>query len=135
MTSDQSSFPQIPTGELAVADGTDWSNDTAVQARGATRVFEQGNLRKRPGVLRQVYDCAHEDIARLGQILRGHQCTAIMRGTDGVELPLNTPILRSQATASAEELPANPPGASRTVALNAPIYGADGCLQIGRAHV
>jgi len=128
MTSDQSSFSEIPDCELGVAGGPDWSNDTALQARGPTRVFEQRNLRNRAGLLRQVYASAQEDIARLGQILRGHQCTAVMRGIDGVDLPLNTAALRTQATASAVELPAKESGTSRTVVLNAPIYGADGSL-------
>ena len=128
MASDQSSFAAIANCELAITGGTDWSNDTAIQARGAARVFEPGNLRSRAGVLRQVYASAQEDIARLGQILRGHQCTAVMRGTDGVELPLNAEPLRSQATVSAVDLPLNESDADRTVALNAPIYGADGRL-------
>jgi hypothetical protein len=51
-----------------------------------------------------------------------------MRGSDGVELPLNTAALCSQATVSAVELPANEGGAGEAVAFNAPIYGADGCL-------
>ena len=155
MTSDQSSFSDIPACQLAVAGGTDWSNDTTIQARGARPVFEQGNLPSRAGFLRNTNDClsavrdrrgqkrmtqtqtsltkqvyvsAQEDIARLNQMLSGHQCTAVMRGSDGVELPLNSPVLRGQATAPAVELPANESGAGRTVALNAPIYGADGCL-------
>jgi AraC-like DNA-binding protein len=154
MTSDQSSFSKIPDCGLAVG-GTEWSHDTARPSQGAMRVFEQGNLRSRAGFLRntsdclstvkdqreqkrvtpthtsmtrEVYDSAQEDIARLAQILRGHQCTAVMRGSDGVELPLNTAALGSQAAVSAVELPANESGAGGAVAFNAPIYGADGCL-------
>ncbi len=37
----------------------------------------------------QLFSSAHEDIARLTCILRGQQCTATMRGTDGVVLPLD----------------------------------------------
>jgi AraC-like DNA-binding protein len=37
----------------------------------------------------QLFSSAHEDIARLTYILRGQQCTAIMRGIDGVVLPLD----------------------------------------------
>jgi AraC-like DNA-binding protein len=37
----------------------------------------------------RLFSSAHEDIARLTCILRGQQCTATMRGTDGVVLPLD----------------------------------------------
>lgn len=113
--------------------------NTAIQARDATHALEQGDLYTRAGslhdmrkspatVTRQVYASAHEDIARLGQILRGHRCAAVMRGSDGVVLPLATPALRSHMNAAAGELPERQSSVSRTVALDAPIYGADGGL-------
>jgi AraC-like DNA-binding protein len=37
----------------------------------------------------RLFSSAHEDIARLTSILRGQHCTAIMRGIDGVVLPLD----------------------------------------------
>src|ERR1700754_2189790 len=103
---------------------SDWSNDTGIQARGAADVFEQSDLQSRAGnlrntsdrpstvtdrrgqrrvpdahtsITRQVYASAHEDIARVGQILRGHRFAVVMRGSDGVELPLDTQALRSHA--------------------------------------
>jgi AraC-like DNA-binding protein len=155
MTSDQGSFPEILDGDLAVSAGTDWSNATAIQARGAAQVFEQGDLQGRAGFLRdrsdslstvkdprrhkrvalpyasmtrQVYASAHEDIARLDQILRGHRCAAVLRGSDGVELQLDTPALRSHGATPSVGLLASESSASRAIVLNAPIYGADGCL-------
>jgi AraC-like DNA-binding protein len=124
MRSDQSNFSAIADCELGAAGGTDWPHETALQARRATRVVNPAHT----SMTRQVYGSAQEDIARLGQILRGHRCTAIMRGSDGVELSLNTAALRGQATVSAVELPARESGTRGTVAFNAPIYGADGCL-------
>src|ERR1700722_12188400 len=110
MTSEESSFSEITECEFAVAGGTDWSNDTAIRARDARQIFEQGTLPSRAGFLRNTSDClstvrdrhgqkrvvqtqtpltrqvyasAQEDIARLNQMLSGHQCTAVMRGGDG----------------------------------------------------
>ena len=155
MTSDQSSFSEIPNCKVDVSAGTDWLNDTAIQGQSAAHVFEQGGpqscavflrdtsdrrstVKDRRGQRRvthlhtsvtgQVYASAHEDIARLGQILRGHRYSAVMRGSDGVELPLDTPELHSHPTEPVVELPASESSASQTVALNAPIYGANGCL-------
>jgi AraC-like DNA-binding protein len=40
----------------------------------------------------RLFSSAHEDIARLTCILRGQQCTATMRGSDGVVLPLDASV-------------------------------------------
>jgi len=64
----------------------------------------------------QLFSSAHEDIARLTDILRSQQCTAVMRGIDGVELPLYKSVGNTTECGRASTIPA----------LSAPIYDAEG---------
>jgi AraC-like DNA-binding protein len=65
-------------------------------------------------VTQQLFASVHEDIARLKEIFQGQPCTAIMRGMDGVVLPLDM---------SAPPVHSTPVDAP---AFCAPIYGKDG---------
>lgn len=80
----------------------------------------------------QLQSSAHEDIARLADVLRHQQCTAALRGIDGVVLPIDTfahykredrhncpqGSLASAANACKSQAAAR--------ALSAPIYDAEG---------
>jgi AraC-like DNA-binding protein/PAS domain-containing protein len=73
----------------------------------------------------QLFRSALEDVSRLNEILRTQQCTAIMRGIDGVILPLNTvPIsphgARSDVDAGIVDLP------SASTVLSTPIFDTEG---------
>jgi AraC-like DNA-binding protein len=61
----------------------------------------------------QLLSSAHEDIARLTDVLRDQQCFAALRGFDGVILPIDTSAASNQ-------------GNGAVPALSAPIYDADG---------
>jgi AraC-like DNA-binding protein len=63
----------------------------------------------------QLLGSAHEDIARLTDILSGLRCIAVVRGIDGVVSPLN------EAAASIDGY-----GTADAPALSAPIYDAQG---------
>jgi AraC-like DNA-binding protein len=71
-------------------------------------------IRQPRSMTEQLFASAHEDIARLNEILRSQACTAILRGADGVTLPLD-----ARADAGLPRL-------RETSALCAPVYGADG---------
>jgi AraC-like DNA-binding protein len=72
-----------------------------------------GTDRRQPAT-EQLFASSREDIARLTEILRGQACIAVMRGIDGVVLPLNC---------GAAWLDARRGGAP---ALCAPIYDSEG---------
>ena len=79
MTSDQSSFSESFYRTLDVAAGTDWSNDTAIQARAAAHVFEQGDQQRRvthphTSITGQVYASAHEALITLPDISATESC-------------------------------------------------------------
>jgi AraC-like DNA-binding protein len=59
--------------------------------------------------MEQLLTCAHEDISRLNEILRTQRCSAVIRGSDGAILPLDS--------------------ASGTTLLSTPIFDSN-----GRAH-
>jgi AraC-like DNA-binding protein len=130
MAFDQSSFSQILDCKTDVAVGGHWilRNTHNRLSPLHERRSQKRVTHPHTAVTRQVYASAHEDVARLGQILRVYDCSAVMRGSDGVELPLDTAALRGHGDASMIELPGRESGASRTVALSAPVYGANGCL-------
>jgi len=68
---------------------------------------------------------AHEDISRLNEILRAQQSTAVMRGLDGVILPLDTvtiPINGGRSSHGAADL--DPP--SSALSFSTPIFDAEG---------
>jgi AraC-like DNA-binding protein len=60
---------------------------------------------------------AHEEIARLTEILRGQSCAAVLRGTDDVVLPLNAGVTWTNA-ARRRDAPL----------LSAPVYDTNGTL-------
>ena len=73
----------------------------------------------------RLFASAHEDISRLNEILRAQQCTAVMRGVDGVILPRRTATNPTHSGASiiAAGRLDQPLGAS---ALSTPILDAEG---------
>jgi len=61
----------------------------------------------------QLFLSAAEDLSRLTEILRCQRCTAVMRGIDGVVIPISAPASKAPALGDAP-------------ALCAPIYDAEG---------
>jgi AraC-like DNA-binding protein len=73
---------------------------------------------------------AHEDIARLADVLRHQQCSATLRGADGVALPIDTSASAMGGYGAPQGQFAPPRDASKlrvvTPALCASIYDAEG---------
>ncbi|HEY0802177.1 MAG TPA: hypothetical protein VGD54_15170, partial [Steroidobacteraceae bacterium] len=74
-------------------------------------------IRQRQSPTEQLCSAAHEEIARLTEILRGQSCAAVMRGVDDVVLPLNA-ATTSINTGSRQDAPL----------FCAPVYHANGTL-------
>jgi AraC-like DNA-binding protein len=90
-------------------------------------------VRQRESATDQLFSCAHEDIARLSEILHSQRCTTVMRGVDGVVIPLNAAASaiddgRSDANAAGVDPPSNAFRLRDVPALCAPIYDAEGRL-------
>jgi AraC-like DNA-binding protein len=76
---------------------------------------------------------AHEDIARLTEVLRNQRCRAALRGIDGVRLPIDTSANPKGRETEHDALNGHrvPPGdafklRSAAPAISAPIYDAEG---------
>jgi len=71
---------------------------------------------------------AHEDIARLTEILRHQQCSAALRGIDGVAFPIDTSAALEGGRGGAQGGAASDLSKSRSAspALSVPIYDAEG---------
>src|ERR1700678_1039123 len=79
----------VPALPLRLPHARRRQSDLPLPSASTTR---RANTRANQGESRtqQLLMSAHEDIARLNEILRSQQCTVVMRGTDGAILPLHS---------------------------------------------
>jgi AraC-like DNA-binding protein len=76
-----------------------------------------GAVKRLPAATEQLLSSAHEDLARVGEILRTQRCSARLLGIDGSVIPLNR---------SASSI--DPSNSDTVPALSAPIYDSQGRL-------
>ncbi|HEX4674374.1 MAG TPA: helix-turn-helix domain-containing protein [Steroidobacteraceae bacterium] len=85
-------------------------------------VLADEHLPRDPDAMQQLLSSAHEDLARVGEILRTQRCSARLLGIDGSVIPL-TGSANSIAPGNSEDSPL-----ARVPALSAPIYDSQGRL-------
>jgi AraC-like DNA-binding protein len=77
-----------------------------------------GSAKRLPSATEQLLSSAHEDLVRIGEILRTQRCSARLLGVDGSVIPLNRSTSSIDPSNSDTEVPA----------LSAPIYDSQGRL-------
>jgi AraC-like DNA-binding protein len=92
-----------------------------------------GAARRLPTATEQLLSSAHEDLARVGEILRTQRCSARLLGIDGSVIPLNRSASSIDRSNSNTDVELHDPGVgdsglSRVPALSAPIYDSQGRL-------
>src|ERR1700730_7137230 len=88
----------------------------------ADTVLADEHLPRDRDTLQQLLSSAHEDLARVGEILRTQRCSARLLGIDGSVIPL------TGAASSIDPGSSEDSRLARVPALSAPIYDSQGRL-------
>jgi AraC-like DNA-binding protein len=114
----------MPALQLRLPNRRDRDSDLSPSSTSATRRTNTGARHCQQRV-QELLMSAHEDISRLNEILHSQQCTVVMRGMDGVILPLNSIANSAQGGRSNVGAGKVHPPSSASV-LSTPIFDAEG---------